>query len=131
MGFGGLKNAVKMLIFIGFVLLSLVKADHFLREPDFTDDQFDFRQKRAIPEWQEKWRLKAQSFGQSPEEQEQVREYIDELNSLAREKHPNQHKAMIPTNLNVKNFLLKNSNYILCLERRAKTIGVVEQETIG
>jgi hypothetical protein len=86
MGFVHYENVSTLILLTFLFNLSFTSADYFLREPDFVEN--DHRPRRSIPEWQEKWRQKAISFGRSPEEQQEVQKYMNELSSLAREKHP-------------------------------------------
>jgi hypothetical protein len=106
MGFSRLDRDAKFWFLFGLLFLNLeiVRSDYFLREPSFEDEER--RPRRAVPEWHEEWRKKARSFGQSPEEQTVVQQYIDRLNVVAREKHPNSAQARKVSNLDVSFCLL-------------------------
>lgn len=106
MGFGRLEKGARLfLLGLLFVNLKLVQSDHFLREPTFTDiQQEERRPKREVLEWQEEWREKARSFGQSPEERAIVHQYIDRLNAVARDRYPNNAQARALSNMDVSFF---------------------------
>lgn len=83
-------NRTRVTVLLLLSLWCIVRADYFLREPEFLEEPEGRRHRRAVSEWQTKWRVKARSFGQSPEEQKEIQGYIERLNAVVDERYPNK-----------------------------------------
>ncbi|KAI1721465.1 astacin (Peptidase family m12A) domain-containing protein [Ditylenchus destructor] len=56
-------------------------------------NDLSYRDKRSVTGWQNEIRRKAESFGQSEDEIEQVHHYLEKLKEVAEEKHPSIRKS--------------------------------------